>query len=122
MASMLSGKHLLSEGGQAMKAYIYERLRTPKIKTSRAWDSDDVRRMCIKHDFYTCGDNEEYSAMLRYVDEHEPTTENLYIIAVDIYEHSALDDFGQYGDSVISSIMFDLEREAVRTFHEIKEG
>ena len=100
--------------------YIYEHLIKPEIKTRRVWDSSDVRQVCIDHQFYTAGDNEDYCAMLRFVDEHEPTAESLYTVAVDILDHSHIDADG-CGNGEIASIMFSLEREAVRVFYEIGE-
>lgn len=37
---------------------------TPTITETRTWSASRVRQACIKHDFYTCGDDDDYSAML----------------------------------------------------------
>ena len=51
--------------------------------------------MCIKNDYYTAGDNEAYAKMLNFVDNNEPTTTNIYKVAVDIVKHSDLESYGQ---------------------------
>ena len=86
---------------------------TPNIEVTRTWSAASVRSMCINHSFYTCGDNEDYSHMLDWVDRLYPSTETLFFIAEDIRKHST------YGIPV-ESIMFDLEREAVITYFEVK--
>ena len=51
----------------------------------------EVRSMCIRHDFYTAGTNEEYTAMLDKVVENydDISNEALCEIAEDILNHSA---------------------------------
>ena len=51
---------------------------------------EDVRTVCIKHDFYTSGTNEEYSAMLEKCGE--VTADQLAEIAQDIVEHTPEDN------------------------------
>lgn len=79
----------------------------PKITTKRFWSAMDVRALCIKNDLYTRGDNEAYSDMLAYVSTNNPTTEDLYMVAKNICDHSK-------GQSV-SNIMFMLENDVVKT-------
>ena len=79
-----------------------------KIEETRKWYSSDVRTMCIRNEFYTCGDNEAYGKMLSFVNENEPTNENIYKVASDIQKHSE----GQ----TTSNIMFCLMQDAVYTF------
>ena len=85
------------------------------IRVDRMWDSSDIRTMCIHHNYYTCGSNEEYLPMLNKVDEMSPTPENIYEIAKDICEHSDI----EYAN--VEGIMFDIEREAVRVFYTIED-
>ena len=84
---------------------------TPKITTTRRWSAMSVRETCIKHDLYTCGDNEDYEHMLSWVERLYPNTENLYFIAEDIQKHSK--------DQTITNVMFLLEKDAVSTTFEI---
>lgn len=88
-------------------------MNTPNIKETKTWSPARVRNCCIAHDFYTCGDNEDYTKMLDTVRELEPTTENLYTIAKDIFDHS--DTEGDWEELTISFIMYALNREAVIT-------
>ena len=79
------------------------------IEMKRMWRASDVRTICIKENMYTCGDCDEYSNMLSFVSDHEPTIENLYTVAADIVDHSKY--------QTISNVMFILENEVVmKTF------
>lgn len=90
------------------------RINDTVITSSRCWDYDSVRETCIRGQFYTCGTCKDYEAMLQFVEENEPTTENLFTVAVDIWNHSdsELEGF------TVENIMSRLEREAVRTWFE----
>lgn len=85
-----------------------------KIREVREWSSNSVRAMCIKHEFYTRGDNEAYSKMLNYVNAHkEPTLEDMANVACDIIAHS--DYEGEMAD-----MMFNLGNEAITTFYDVE--
>ena len=86
-------------------------MKTPNIAVNRRWSGMSVRQTCIKHDLYTCGDNENYEHMLNWVERLYPNTENLYFIAEDIQKHSK--------DQTITNVMFLLEKDAVSTTFEI---
>lgn len=87
-------------------------MKTPNITINRHWSPMRVRETCIKHDLYTCGDNEEYQHMLQCVGSLPyPNIEDLYRIAEDIQKHSK--------DQTITNVMFLLERDAVITTFEI---
>lgn len=86
-------------------------MNTPNIKTNRSWTRHTVRQTCIKHELYTCGDNEDYEHMLNWVSRLYPNTENMYFIAEDIQKHSK--------DQTITNVMFLLEKDAVMTTFEI---
>ena len=86
-------------------------MKTPNIAVNRRWSGMSVRQTCIKHDLYTCGDNENYEHMLNWVERLYPNTENLYFIAEDIQKHSK--------DQTVTNVMFLLERDAVMTTFEI---
>lgn len=75
--------------------------------------------MCIRNDFYTLGDTEEYNNMFDFIIHHEPTPDNIWIVANDIARHSDLESYGQNDTENIESIMFLIEREAVNTFYRI---
>lgn len=84
-------------------------MKQPKITIKREWNAGHVRATCIRNRLYTCGDNEAYNNMLESVRDLEPTPENIYRVAKDIYEHSR--------NQTITNIMFILEKEAVNTFY-----
>lgn len=84
-----------------------------KITETKSWSFESVRRCCIKNDFYTSGSNESYAAMLREVETLEPTTENIYKIAKNIYHHTA----GQN----IENVMFCLAADAIHTFYDVEK-
>lgn len=52
------------------------------------FDMEDVRAMCIKYDFYTCGDCEAYDHMLSDLCRGDMTSDRIIEIAEDIVEHS----------------------------------
>ena len=90
-------------------------MKTPKITVNRRWSSMSVRETCIKHDLYTCGDNEEYRHMLQCVGRWPyPNAEDLYHIAEDIQKHSK--------DQTITNVMYLLEKDAVITTFEIERS
>lgn len=49
-----------------------------------------IRNMCIKHNFYTCGDCREYQRLCDYVNTCETCMDNkdLIFIVLDIWVHS----------------------------------
>lgn len=88
-----------------------------KYTEHRTLSADKLRALCIKNDWYTCGDCEEYENLFnRLHDENgdrvEMTTEKLAEIASDILEHSDTD----YN---IPNIMFELARACFTYFTEI---
>lgn len=85
----------------------------PEISEEIRWSSSEIRNMCICNDWYTAGSIREYSDMLEYVEEHEPTKLNIYKVAQDILEHS--DDPELY----VEAIMFTISNDVVKTFYEV---
>ena len=43
-------------------------MKTPNIAVNRRWSGMSVRQTCIKHDLYTCGDNENHKHMHNWVE------------------------------------------------------
>lgn len=76
------------------------------------WDFDFVRRLCIAENWYTSGTNEQYTKMLSFVDDNEPTMENLILVADDIYLHSESHD-GWTEQEEIENILYLLINKAV---------
>lgn len=62
------------------------------IKEMRYISPEEVRSLCIERNWYTCGDNEQYSYMLSVLcDKENITTQDMIIIATDIRTHSETD-------------------------------
>lgn len=62
-----------------------------KIKEIKRIDTDKLRSMCIKNNWYTAGTNEDYSNMFKMCEKGNITTNQLFKIAKDIYEHTNVD-------------------------------
>ena len=62
-----------------------------KIKETKKIDSDKLRNMCIKNNWYTAGSTEDYSKMFEMCKKDNISTSQLYKIAKDIYEHTNVD-------------------------------
>ena len=61
------------------------------IKEVKRIDTNKVRAMCIKNNWYTAGTTKDYSNMFRMCETDNVTPLNLYEIAKDIYEHTNID-------------------------------
>lgn len=91
---------------------------------------DDVYHLCVREQYYTCGDCEDYEKMLSYVGnlgeiKDELIGVHLTRIATDIYEHSDISKFqlayGASAEEVFQSIYFNLG-ELVKFHCEVKLG
>lgn len=86
-----------------------------KIIETRTLTPSKLRLLCIKNDWYTCGDNEDYEKLFdRLTDvygcaEHL-TTEKLVEIATDIWEHSDITGY------TIETVLFELARACTTYF------
>lgn len=90
-------------------------LKVPHYERVEVWTASNIRTMCIEHDFYTCGTNSNYCDLLSFIDETEPTFNNVYAAAFDIVMHS---DTMTLGCTMLGSIELVIEyiySEAVRT-------
>ena len=54
----------------------------------RTLTSTDLRKLCIRHDWYTDGTIEEYANLMRMTEKETITTDDIVEIATDIIEHS----------------------------------
>lgn len=95
------------------------------ITEMKQWSSSDVWQMCIKHDFYTCGNNAEYEKMLDFVSNNSYSLKNAYYVARDIAKHSDLTTYGYMLNStepeVIEHILWAIGNEATNTFYAVDE-
>lgn len=85
-----------------------------QIDVITVWNASSVRVMCITHEWYTRGGNEAYAKMLAFVHDNEPTTENIYWVAKDIFDHSS--EYMLDGAD-IGSIMYSIGAEVVERFY-----
>ena len=96
-------------------------MSTPKIIERRCMQVCRLRSYCIKHDYFTCGTNEEYEAMFDLIREgrgHGMTTETLYQVAKAIYDHS---DWTHWDDVDVTDIMAGLARDVCEYYFEYAE-
>ena len=85
------------------------------MKRIEKWYRDDIRTFCIRHNYYTHGNNAHYESMLTYVYLNQPTTEALEWVANDILKHS--DD----PENTVTNVMYQLYKEVVNVFFEEEE-
>lgn len=64
-------------------------------KVVRKLTMASLRSLCVEKEWYTSGDNDEYSDMLAMAKKEDITSDDIVEIATDIIEHSdlSLDDF-----------------------------
>lgn len=96
------------------------RIGITEVKT---WNAEAVRQTCIANKYYEYGDNDAYEKMLARVDRTRPSIDNLYKIALNIYNHSKasrVDDGNSKLDKV-ANIMYVLQKSAVSTTYELME-
>lgn len=88
-----------------------------KYTETRVLRMEKLRSLCIKHDWYTCGTNEEYAALFARLHDdmgcpEHMTTEKLAEIAADIMAHSEITDY------TITTVMGELARACFTYFDE----
>lgn len=93
-----------------------------KYIETRTMSAYELRRLCIKNNWYTHGTNEEYMQLFAKLrDENhmavEMTTEKLVELAEDIYRHSDANDCID-GFLEIPFILYDLVKICDTTFRE----
>lgn len=84
---------------------------------TRTLSATALRSLCIKNDWYTCGDNEEYTALFDRLYDQDGcpvilTAQKLSEIAADIMAHSEIEDY------TITSVMYELNKACTVTFDE----
>jgi hypothetical protein len=87
-----------------------------EIRTLTAYN---LRELCIRQNWYTCGDNAEYEHLLYDLAGGKPhlTTEDIIEIAEDIAAHSAPSDFRECFD--IGGIAWEVNRACNVSFMEL---
>lgn len=91
-------------------------LNMKKYKEIRTISAYSLRALCIRHDWYTNGDNDEYEHLLYDLAGGRPhlTTEDIIAIAVDIASHSDLRDGYD-----IEGIAWEVNRASNVSFREV---
>ena len=95
-----------------------------KLIETRILNWRDLRNLCVKHDWYTCGSNEEYSDILDFAASRKMTLDNLLHIAMDIIEHTNPDRFVDCepnGTTPIQYVLFELSETCHSFFHDEKQ-
>ena len=84
-----------------------------EIRTLTAYS---LRALCIRQNWYTAGDNDEYSHLLYDLagNKENLSTADIIEIAADIMEHSELD-----ADCTIESVAFEVAQIANVFFEEV---
>lgn len=73
-------------------------------KVIRKLTMASLRSLCVEKEWYTNGDNDEYSHMLNMTKKEDITSDDIVEIATDIIEHSSnlsLDDFTYVCDEIL---------------------
>lgn len=99
-------------------------VKTMHIVKNVHLSNGDIRRMCIRENLYTRGDNSAYMHMLMDIvgveGIYSPTDEQIYDIAKDIATHSVVPNYG-YGSEdfvhFVCNIMHLISKE-IRTSYE----
>ena len=86
-----------------------------KFTETRTLSASKLRAICIEHDWYTRGTNEEYGRLFDKLTDccgcpEHLTTEKLVEIAEDIWEHSEITDY------TIETVLFALARACFTYF------
>lgn len=86
-----------------------------KFSETRRLDATALRTLCIEHDWYTRGTNEQYAKLFdRLYDEDgcniNLTADKLFEIAEDIYQHSVIEDY------TVDTIMYVLAKASTYYF------
>lgn len=93
-----------------------------KYTEKRTLQASELRALCIRKNWYTCGTNAEYCAMFDRLRSGylpaEMTTEKLAEIAEDILQHSDAQDCNDGYLQDIPGIMFELAKICDTCFEE----
>lgn len=76
---------------------------TSNYKICRKLTMCALRSLCVEKEWYTNGDNDEYSNMLNMTKKDDITSDDIVEIAIDIIEHSdlSLNDFTNVCDEIL---------------------
>ena len=95
------------------------------VEKSLVVNEDDVRVLCIRKNWYTCGNNADYENMFKMC-HNANTDEDVYKIAEDILNHSNVKKISEkYGISekgLFEHIIFELFANCISTLVKVEEA
>lgn len=78
------------------------------MKELRMLSSDALRGLCVKHNWFTSGDDSEYEKLMSYVESKNSISMfDIVSIAINILEHSANYEYQ------LSVICYEIEKECI---------
>lgn len=82
------------------------------MKIEMLWNMDDVRFMCIRYDYCSGMDSDEYERLLHHIRDHECTAEEIEYVATWIADYS---DFEGYtSEEATLSVAYSLLNKCVK--------
>lgn len=88
------------------------------MRVIRTMDRGKIRQHCIENNYYTRGNNREYSHMFDMADA-ATTDEEIIAVGRDIWEHSDMDDFIASGGT-FADFLWEIFNKCL--LYTIKEG
>ena len=86
------------------------------VQEIRKINGNDLRNLCIKENWFTCGNNEEYSKIFDFVyDKKEIDLNDIQQLAIYIYEHSEMSHYTDYQE-MLQDVMYKLNEIATNYF------
>lgn len=76
------------------------------MKEYRRINKSDMRKLCIDHDYFNCGDNDDYNILFDLIDIPNITTDKLVSIARYIKKFSDTDECLEYVCYKLSEISY----------------
>lgn len=89
-----------------------------KIIETRKIFWNDLRNLCIRNNWYTCGTVQEYQKMLNMCKKDNITTNDIVTIAQDIMDHSNKEE---NEERELTSYCFEVARIATTLFEEVED-
>ncbi|NBI86918.1 hypothetical protein D3Z47_12165 [Lachnospiraceae bacterium] len=97
-----------------------------KIKEIKRIDTDKLRNMCINNNWYTAGNTADYNKMFKMCQKDNISTNQLFKITKDIYEHTNVEKARQgcnneYSDNENILNMMIYVNDCTYVFYELAE-
>ena len=75
------------------------------------WNWNRIRELCIRHNYYTKGDCEQYDNLWEFVTFNKATGYNIKLAAMDIVAHS--DGKSIFKDEDVDTVVKQIEEEVL---------